>query len=156
MKKEKTFRLCCGILAFALLASIWFFSSQTGEESGRLSDEITRFLMQLLGMEESRERFAKMSHIVRKAAHFNLFALLGLSLSFAFAPSRKPWRAFWAFPVAVLSAAADELHQTYVFARAGMWQDSLLDSCGALAGMTAAFLILLLTGRRRRNKRRMK
>ena len=154
-KGYKRFRIVCGAIALALLIAMWFFSSQTGEESGRLSNAIARFLMRLIHMEESKSNLARVGHIVRKAAHFNLFALLGAALGFAFAPPSKPARAFWAMPLALLSATADEFHQTFVAARAGMWQDSLLDSCGALTGVTAAFVILLLAKRRQGRKQKL-
>ena len=147
-KRYRTFRICCGIVGIGLLAAMWLFSSQTGEESGKLSNSIAHFFMRLFSIEDNPKNLNMVDHIVRKTAHFSLFCLLGLSLGFAFAVPEKPVRAFWAFPVALLSAIADEYHQSFVASRSAIWQDSLLDGCGALTGTVIAFLILLIVRKR--------
>ena len=131
---------------------MWFFSSQNGEESGKLSGSIARFILRLIRIEESSNNLARAGHIVRKAAHFSLFALLGLSLGFAITPFNKPIHAFWGLSIAIISAILDEYHQTFVANRAGMWQDSLLDTCGAITGAAAAFVILLLINKHRKTE----
>ena len=151
-KRYKGFRICCFVIAVALLGAMWFFSSQDAGESAKLSGGVTRFLMRLFGIDDNPANMLKMEHIVRKTAHFCLFALLGLSLGFAIAPPKRPVYVFWALPVAVVSAIADELHQTHVMGRGGMWQDSLLDSCGALTGILAAFVLLRVIARRMARK----
>ena len=139
---KKPFRIGAGVFAVLLLGLLWYFSSQTGEESGKLSTAIARFIIRFLGLEESRITLSKVGHIVRKTAHFGLFALIGLSFGFALAPADKPARAYWALPIVILYAVADELHQHFVAGRAAMWQDSLLDSCGAFTGITIVFVLL--------------
>ena len=141
-KRYKVFRICCFVVAIALLGAMWFFSSQNAAESAELSGSVTRFIMRLFGIEDNSTNLLRIQHVVRKTAHFCLFALLGLSLGFAIAPPQRPVNAFWALPVAGASAIADEVHQTHVTGRGGMWQDALLDSCGALVGILAAFIIL--------------
>ena len=151
-KRYKIFRICCFVLAIALLGAMWFFSSQNAGESAELSGSVTRFLMRLFGVEDNSANLLRMEHIVRKTAHFCLFALLGLSLGIAFAPPQRPVYAFCALPVAVVSAIADEVHQTHVTGRGGMWQDALLDSCGALTGILVAYIILRIMTRRMARK----
>ncbi len=141
------------MIAAALLAAMWFFSSQNAGESAKLSGSVTRFLMRLFGVEDNSANLLRAEHIVRKTAHFCLFAFLGLSLGFALAPPQRPGYAFCALPVAIASAVADEVHQTHVTGRGGMWQDALLDSCGALTGILAAFAILRLMAARSARKR---
>ena len=152
-KRYKVFRICCFAVAIALLGTMWFFSSQNAAESAELSGSVTRFIMRLFGIEDNSTNLLRMQHVVRKTAHFCLFALLGLSLGFAIAPPQRPVNAFWALPVAGVSAIADEVHQTHVTGRGGMWQDALLDSCGALVGILATFVILRIIARRSARKR---
>ena len=147
-KRYKVFRICCFVVAIALLGAMWFFSSQNAAESAELSGSVTRFIMRLFGIEDNSTNLLRMQHVVRKTAHFCLFALLGLSLGFALAPLSRPIYVFLALPVAVVSAIADEVHQTHVTGRGGMWQDALLDSCGALVGILTAFVILHIIVRR--------
>ena len=47
-----------------------------------------------------------------------------------------------------LYAATDEIHQLFVAGRTGKWQDVLLDSSGALAGLLLAMFMLWLIRRR--------
>ena len=51
-----------------------------------------------------------------------------------------------------LYAATDEIHQLFVAGRTGKWQDVLLDSSGALAGLLLAMFMLWLIRRRRAKK----
>ena len=51
-----------------------------------------------------------------------------------------------------LYAATDEIHQLFVAGRTGKWQDVLLDSSGALAGLMLAMFMLWLIRRRRAKK----
>ena len=149
-KRYRVFRICCGIIALALLVTMWFFSSQTGEESSRVSGYVARFFMRLFGVDDTAGNFARVGFLVRKAAHFSLFALLGMTLGLAFAPPDQPAFAFLALPVAAICAVTDEAHQTFVMARTGMWQDALLDCCGAVLGAALAYFALLLADRRQK------
>ena len=151
-KRYMVFRISCFVIAVALLVAMWFFSSQNGEESSRLSGSVTGFLLRLFGIEASEDNLARAGYIVRKAAHFGLFILLGLSLGFAFAPYQKPFYAFLALPVTVISAIADEFHQTFIAGRAGMWQDTLIDAGGSITGILMAFAILLIVAKRKTQK----
>ena len=155
-RKYKAIRIAALIAAVMLMTAMWFFSSQTGEESGRLSGAVTRFLLKLVRLEPTPARLDRLGYIVRKAAHFNLFLCLGLALGVAAGSPRKPFRALWAVPAAALCALGDEAHQHFVAARAAMWQDCLLDSCGALTGAALALGIWALAARRRSKRTKSK
>jgi len=141
----------CTIL---VAVAIFLFSAQDGEQSSLLSDALVKLIISVIdpGFEqlpaieqEGVELFT--GKLVRKAAHFAEFAALGffirlLAGSYAL---RRPTR--WSWLAGTLYAFTDELHQLFVAARAGMWQDVLLDSCGVLAGVTAAYALLVILGR---------
>ena len=80
------------------------------------------------------------NHFIRKSAHVFEYAVLGALLFRAFrGDSRVRWRfkwAFYAFGSTVFWALLDEFHQTLTRSRDGSIWDVLLDSCGALLGLT--------------------
>jgi VanZ family protein len=63
------------------------------------------------------------------------------------------WRRDWALlgmMVTIVTAAADEIHQTFVPSRTGRWQDVLLDSCGAAVLQVIIYLLALRAFNRHR------
>jgi VanZ family protein len=91
-------------------------------------------------------------HFIRKSGHFIGYGFLGLSW----------WRAWWrtfsfasfsrCFVLSVLGtflvAGADELHQSFLPNRSGAFTDVCLDSLGAIAFISACYLILHIFHRR--------
>ena len=142
------------VLTIAVAAAIFAFSAQDGEASSLLSEALADFLISVIDPDfaqlpaieqEGVSEFT--GKLVRKVAHFTEFAALGffirlLAGSYAL---RRPTR--WSWLAGTLYACTDELHQLFVFARACMWQDVLLDSCGVLAGVTAAYALLVIISR---------
>jgi len=123
------------VLLIVLLAAMFSFSSQDAAQSSALSGKVVQLLARL-GINASE-------HFVRKAAHFSEFAVLGLLVS-CLIPSLA------ALPACALVAMADEYHQTFVSDRAGMWQDVLLDTAGALAGIVFVWALGRLFSRKRK------
>lgn len=79
---------------------------------------------------------------VRKAAHVIEYAVLALLLYRAIrrtlARSPEIWCrqcAAWAFGIAVLYAASDEWHQSFVPSRGGTIHDVIIDGAGAALGL---------------------
>ena len=88
----------------------------------------------------SKHSMATLNYVVRKAAHFFEYAILGALLFRAFrADSPLRWRFRWAVYAFVSTASwalLDELHQTFTRTRGGSIWDSLLDSCGGLFALS--------------------
>ena len=87
--------------------------------------------------------------VIKKVGHFTLYAVLALTLGFAFDRvladgRRSSWPVRLAFGLAVLFAASDELHQAFTPTRDPSVIDVGIDSLGALAGV----LVWHLVGRR--------
>jgi VanZ family protein len=146
------------ILVLLVMAMIFGFSAQTGEASGRLSDRIARFLVQLVSPDFDTWTAAMQEEIcsivglvVRKAAHFTEYALLGLCLMLHLDAIGKkiviklPWLISWG--IGTLYALTDEWHQGFVGGRHPAILDVTIDSCGVAVGVLV--LVLLL---RRRNR----
>ncbi len=147
----------------AVMAVIFGFSSQNGEESGALSERITEKVIRFVyrdyderGEEEKALLFDRTVHIVRKGAHFSEFAALGFFLlgHFRALALKKSLRrpALGALVTGVLYAASDELHQGFVGGRAPALLDVGIDSAGVLFGVLVMALLLYLCGAKARRK----
>lgn len=79
--------------------------------------------------------------LVRKGAHFAVYALVG-ALSFAaFSKIKKTGiRYLCAVGFTFLYACTDEIHQAFVPGRAGRFSDVILDTCGGVVG---AFIVMI-------------
>lgn len=138
------------LLALAVMALIFCFSAQDGEESGRTSGFLTALALRLfvpdyasLTAPERTALYERVSLIVRKSAHFGEFALLGFSLALHFlARARREGcarPALWAALTGILYAGTDELHQIYVAGRGPSLRDVGIDALGVLFGLTLVF-----------------
>lgn len=140
------------IASIAVMAVIFFFSSQNSGKSENLSDAVAGVLRM-----EQKEAFTRVSNqklflglTLRKLAHIILFAGLGFCLANAFTGVRG--RLFWAAGFGYLYAVADELHQT-LSGRYGRWEDTLIDLAGIVMGIFAATVFTALWMKVREKKR---
>ena len=149
------------ILIILLLAFIWGNSTLSRETSGMISDTVMGWMnraAEALGLGE--DFFTVMvdldddgdldasSHIVRKIAHVTEFALLGALLWLRL--ESTGWkRALTAFGLTVAAAGIDELIQLF-FDRGSQLRDVLIDSGGAVLGISLA---VLFAARRKKRKR---
>ena len=131
---------------YGLLAALWvgvlfFFSGQSGEESGALSSGLTQLLFGWMidrGADAERLEF-----LLRKAAHMGIFAVEGFLLAMALGSAlRKSRAALWSLPICAVLAVANELHQRLPGGRTSSAADVLIDSFGALIGVLLAAVLL--------------
>ena len=152
MKKETKIQLLKCIPMILVMAGIFVFSMMPGEQSG---DTSRGFLMTMVHLFEglshvdlSDETVEAWHHFVRKGAHFTEYAVLGMTVVFAF--KDKLNTVLRIIPVSLficaLYAASDEFHQHFVPKRMGSVSDVILDSVGALTGIV---IFLLITRRKR-------
>ncbi len=155
MKKIKV--ISC-VITFAVMALIFFFSSQTATDSALTSAGITRkiaqFIASVFRYNKPHNIYAILHFLVRKAAHFLLFFMLGLSVTNAmlcvFGWERLRLFAY-AAAFCLLYAISDEIHQIFVPGRAAMLMDVLIDLAGAMLGSVIFILGRGLCLKRRRN-----
>ncbi len=147
------------VFVLSVAAMIFIFSAQEGAESSQISSGITQWLLHLLyprydqlSPADKNTLLGSWQFALRKAAHFSEFALLGISLKLLFRLLVRQKPSLLAWIVGTLYACTDELHQTVVSDRAGMWQDVCIDSAGVLFGVLAVLLILSLRKRRKKVK----
>ncbi len=131
------------LVAMALMVLfIWGNSLVPGTESGGLSLSVVltiRGALDALGIPSAWVT----NFLVRKAAHFTEYAVLGILAARAFnlrrgAPSA---RILLACAVLVLVPSIDETIQLFVAGRSGQVTDVLLDCCGAATGAALAALL---------------
>ena len=153
--KIHLYRAILWLITLALLLMMFGFSAQEGTQSGSISGKIARPITDSLAQRQGLtgqaywKLYAQVDFAVRKTAHFLEYMLLGLLLTLLLDSYRAHWLS-WAG--CTLYAATDEIHQLFVAGRTGKWQDVLLDSSGALAGLLLAMFMLWLIRRRRAKK----
>lgn len=99
--------------------------------------------------------------ILRKTGHFAGYAILAALVLLALRNTnrdrlrdvlRRPWglylrdrwRREWALLgvlVTVVTASLDEIHQSFLPSRTGVWQDVVLDTCGAIVMVGILYLV---------------
>lgn len=144
----------------AVAVAIFLFSTQDGPESSAASNRIAEIIIDLIdpnfdSLPEADQLsiFSFVKKLVRKGAHFTEFAVLGFFIRLLMGSYCLSHPSRWAWLAGTLYACTDEVHQLFVAARAGMWQDVLLDSCGVLAGAAVAYAVRELWMRYGRKRR---
>ena len=154
-KKRKALRLILfWALAIGWIAVLFFFSGQNAADSSALSGWFVDFVRSIFPF--NRIPADQLSYVVRKLAHFCIFALEGFLLCLAMTQSFRDRSAGAVLSVIACTAlaAANELHQMFSEGRSCEGRDVLIDIGGALLGIAAAMLLLRLIRRWRRARRK--
>lgn len=126
------------------MAVIFFLSSQQASDSNQLSTGITKVIVDFISeiFPSITPQVQWLNHIIRKNAHFIAYFILGfLQINALYINGVRSKKGFLiALIIAVLYAASDEFHQTFVPGRSGELRDVLIDSAGALTGISIYFL----------------
>ena len=138
MKKIKV--ISC-VATVAVMAAIFFFSSQTATVSSNTSsgiaNKVIEFILAVFGNGNSDLNLDIVHKIVRKSAHFSLYFILALSAGNTayqlFGVENK--RLFlYTLPFCLFYAISDEIHQIFVPGRTAMAMDIGIDFAGAVCG----------------------
>lgn len=141
MKKIKV--ISC-IVSVALMALIFFFSSQPADMSstvsGSITEKIIAFIIRLFDIpaSDADNIYSVLHFFVRKTAHFVLFFALGASYANTVSvicnvSTKKVF--IIALLLSVAYAISDEIHQLSVSGRDCKVGDVIIDSSGALSGI---------------------
>lgn len=131
-------RILACIPMFIMMIVIFGFSAGTGEESGSLSLEISRFAsnaLEKINIEISAEA---LQLPIRKLAHMSEYAVLAITVMWAFYGTAKRYGI--AFILSVLYAVTDELHQLTVAGRCGSIIDVGIDTFGVILGLILYYI----------------
>ena len=144
MRNRHTFKLCVclwiAVVGWGIV--LFYFSGQDGVASGELSMRFTRFVLRLF---PSLPYTAKVLHpILRKCAHFCIFAVEGFLLASAMMATLQRRVLGCALTVLICAAVAalNEYHQTFAVGRSCEVRDMLIDAGGAVLGVLFAALFL--------------
>lgn len=145
-------RIIFSILAVICMIVIFCFSRENSDESSETSSKITNTAVHIavdnyddLPKEKQMSIIDKATFVIRKSAHFSLYALLGFLVSMAagrrklFSPASAGVLIF-----CFLYAFSDEIHQSFVPGRSCEFRDMMIDTSGALTGMLVSLLILFV------------
>lgn len=149
------------MLVIISIGGMYYFSSQNGNVSGNQSqivvniidkvrDKVTLKNQNLIKVQtkiyDKLRKLGSKSYIVRKMAHFIIYALIGISLLlFMYVFSKKLMlSSIIAFILSVTYACYDEYRQISIPGRSGSIKDVFIDSCGALTGIILTFSIILI------------
>ena len=131
-------------LLLILAVILWAFfifnrSMQPSDRSNLESQWVLHLIRMLLPVEPSM-------YLVRKAAHFVEYAILGLLACLLFGRwFARGWQIFGlSLAISAAIAACDETLQLFIPGREGRVQDVLLDTVGSLCGILVVILIKIL------------
>ena len=137
------------ILIFTNFITIFGFSEQNGEQSTGLSRKITLDVLNTFGeyeeplTEKQEAQVLNVEYIIRKLAHFSIYAVLGLllmSLAITFDYTNKK-RILLCLLIGILYASLDEFHQSFTPGRTALVTDVLIDTLGVITGSLIVYLI---------------
>ncbi len=143
-------RRICGAIFFwimtaAVMAIIFLFSCEDGEESKEVSENLLGLIIEHLGNIVSH-------NVLRKIAHFTEYTVLGFFMCGAIHFSFEKKRFYVPLIPCALYAVSDEIHQYFVPERACRIFDVFIDTCGSLTGILIFLLIALILTKRKRSR----
>ncbi|MEJ7622465.1 MAG: VanZ family protein [Pyrinomonadaceae bacterium] len=126
---------------FIWIALIFFMSSDQG--SMPATSRFIRPLLEFFFPASSEDTLQFYHFLIRKAAHFSAYALLGLLAARAllFSNSSRRWPCL-TFAIVLIVASLDELNQSFSSARSGSPYDVLIDCVGGLFAIAAVWLYM--------------
>jgi len=123
---------------------IYFFSQQTVNESIQLSSIPTMVLTNILELLFPNSVFEEeyIHHIVRKLAHFTIYFILGVLVSYLLNVGKRTSKkiVFVAGICCLLFAISDETLQLFIYGRGAQVSDVLIDITGASLGILYVYV----------------
>ena len=158
MNRKRLLRVLLWAAAVLWMILIFSLSAQPAAQSSETSTPFVDAFLTLvrpgyrdLSPEARFELREQYSFIVRKAAHFTIYTVLGILLTCAVsAHTKSGWRYAVSFLIGVLYAVSDEIHQYFVPGRSCELRDTAIDSAGILTGILLCAGIAFLLVRTRK------
>ncbi len=130
---------------------IFLLSNQKAQDSKQLSNSfITKTIIKIYEIKHGKiteekkiEIKENYSFIVRKAAHFTIYLVLGLLVSLVLIGKNLNIKQIIIYGVLICMAYAitDEIHQIFVSGRSGEIRDIIVDTCGSTVGILLNIII---------------
>lgn len=160
---KKIFRYSCLVFTVFIMGLIFYFSMQNSAESDALSNSLLEKIIVLfeknlknLPINEQLIVLEKYHIILRKLAHFGIYALLGFFVyGFLGTCNRYKKAVLLIFSVAFtfFYALSDEFHQMFVSGRSAQFTDVLIDTSGGILGSIIMAIFLYFIFWRKSNEK---
>jgi len=164
----KHLRFISLLCVIVVMVIIFLFSAQSAEESSELSGQFVEIIIKIfipdynnLSLLQQQEINDKIGFVIRKAAHFTEFSLLGFFLMLHLSTIRLIFgkiknKTFFLFCISwffgTFYAVTDEIHQSFVSGRYSSIKDVLIDSSGVLFGIMILIIFLPIFIQKLKNK----
>ena len=154
VKGSRLVMISLWIVVVLWVVLIFIFSVQAAEQSAGLSTKVTEVIVQTLSWVmpidtdvRAIDKIVKQFHnVIRKSAHAGLYFVLGiLVINSIMHTGLKGFKAyFYALLFCIVYALTDEVHQTFVAGRSGQVSDILIDTAGAIVGISMCWIYKFL------------
>lgn len=150
---------------------IFSFSMETAEQSAESSDSVLETVLRMIDKKfdtyssaRQTQLLEQYSKLIRKTAHFCIYAALGFFISNALTYQkltcqkltfhrRTPWKtACFSFLIGAAYAVSDEIHQFFVPGRSCQISDMLLDSAGVATGVAFSAILVMLIRKHKKSR----
>ena len=148
------------LFLFCTFVVIFNFSNQDSEKSGSTSQKVTEAItkdiksIQKLNKNEKTKVIDKIEDVIRKIAHFSLYALVGFLLMALFSTYNinEKNKIISTIIIGAIYAISDEFHQSFIPGRSGQASDVFLDTLGTTVGGLLILLIIKTVKKLKKNK----
>lgn len=138
------------VIMILLLGVIYCFSAQQGNISHNMSQSVCEKIVILINMHgklgltqnQMEKLFGYLDMPVRKLAHLTEYAILGIVITVIASNYTKRLckQILIVIGVLIIIGSFDEIHQLFIIAREGKWQDVVVDVIGGSIGMILVFI----------------
>ena len=148
-----TFRVIFALMTLAVMAYIFMLSAENAKQSSQTSAGVIEKIVDTfvssykeMPVEEKKSLVSSLQDVVRKAAHFAVYAVLGFYAScFISTFNGRFWlKLIICQSFSSLYALSDEYHQTFSEGRSFQISDIVYDSVGAFCGIIFVLLVVLI------------
>lgn len=131
--------------------AIFQFSNQNAQISGNTSGKVVDWIADIIPSiktldeeEKTRVKEEIMQPIIRKLAHFSIYALLGFLIMGLTCTYKGTFyqKVLFSVLLSCCYAISDEIHQLFISGRSGQITDVFIDTAGALTGAIILMLII--------------
>jgi len=151
------------VLTLAWMIMIFALSAVRATESNKVSVKDAGYISSKIVKDYDKKNYreqiditATIHHLMRKAAHFAEFAILGAMITadifLWFAPGNL-LLFISSLVIGTVYAASDEIHQYYVPGRSCEFKDVLIDAAGVLGGVLFTLIVIYIVRRISSKKR---
>ncbi len=159
--KINILRMILIVLLIGTFGLIFGFSSQDAKESSGVSRKVTETItkgiksIQEKPKDEKEKIISRIEHIIRKIAHFSIYAVVGALLMALFKTYKlKEINSIsYSLILGTIYAISDEIHQCFIPGRGPQVTDVIIDSIGVLFGILLLIFVIKIFEKKKITKK---